>query len=67
MTITVSRNLNPSLLPGTPLPSVTTGAGGVFTVTDKPGFREAFAYTVTYPGDAAHGAATTTVDVVTPR
>lgn len=66
-TITVSRNENPSLLPATPLPSVTTGSGGAFTVTDKPGFAASFVYTVTYPGDAVHGAATATVTVGTSK
>lgn len=66
-TITVSRNEDPSLLSATPLPSVTTGSGGAFTVTDKPGFAARFVYTVTYPGDAAHGAATATVTLVTTK
>jgi len=66
-TITVSRNIDPSLNPATPLPSVTTGSGGTFTVTDKPGFRSPFLYTLTYPGDGTHGAATATVRVITSK
>jgi hypothetical protein len=49
------------------LPSVTTGSGGAFTVADKPGFAARFVYTVTYPGDAVHGAATATVTVGTSK
>jgi hypothetical protein len=66
-TITVSRNEDPSLLPATPLASVTTGSGGAFTVTDKPGFAASFVYTVTYPGDGTHGTAIATVTVGTSK
>jgi hypothetical protein len=61
----VTRTVEPTLNPnsGTPLPTVTTGSGGTFTITDKPGFGGQFLYTVTYAGNASHGYASAGVTV----
>lgn len=49
------------------LPDVTTRAGGVFTVTDRPHFGPTTRYLVSFPGDAGHLPCHTTYSVEVDR